>query len=446
MSEDKRTLSAVRPHGMEDALNFVVHTLCKMVHDFDFTTAREHQMQSFNSFRQLKHRQQRASCKLLVAGVLAAFAQVAYSGADIKIGDDASLSLGIGLRTSYVSAENGAPNGTSRSNDFQLDNVRIFLNGQYGKHLKATFNTERAGGAGAAGDGVRVMDAIGQFELNDMFNVWMGRMLPPSDRANLAGPFYTSAWSYPGVASNYPNYAVGRDNGAMIWGKPMGGRVVYSLGAFNGHNRQATLSNAGSSLLYAGRLSINFWDVEPPPAHYLGGTYFGSKDILTLGIAANHQSKGAGTLAAPGTLKIWNIDGLFEKKFAGGYVPTLEGAYYRYDLGGAIDCGSGEPGAIACPAGDNIGGQVAGKAYLLSAAFLFPQKVGWGQFQPFVRHQRYNRDLSNSTNKATDVGLHYIIKGPNAKISAVYTKMDDSRLAPAKTDSNQYTLGLQLQY
>jgi hypothetical protein len=47
----------------------------------------------------------------------------------------------------------------------------------------------------------------------------LGRMLPPSDRANLSGPFYVSAWSFPGVVSNYPNLAVGRDNGMLLWGK-----------------------------------------------------------------------------------------------------------------------------------------------------------------------------------------------------------------------------------
>ena len=55
-------------------------------------------------------------------------------------------------------------------------------------------------------------------------------------------------------------------------------------------------------------------------------------------------------------MNIWNIDALFEKKLDGGLVPTLEGAYYKYDLGGAIDCGSGEPGSIACPVADNVGG------------------------------------------------------------------------------------------
>jgi len=371
----------------------------------------------------------------------------ALAGATLKIGDDASLSIGIGVRMSYTSLENGAPNGTSSSSDFAVENARLFLNGQWGKIFKATLNTERQGGAAATGgDSIRMMDAIAQFEFNDVFNIWLGRMLPPSDRANLYGPFYVTAWSYPGVASNYPNLAVGRDNGAMVWGKPFGGKLVYSAGVYNGHNNVGGLSNQSDKLLVAGRLHFNLLDVEPPPAHYLGGTYFGGKDILSIGIAGNSQADGAGTAARPGNLKIWSADILFEKKLAGGFVPTLEGAYYKYDLGGAIDCGSGEPGAVACPVGDNVGGQVDGKAWLFSAALLFPGKVGWGQLQPFVRYQKYDRSLSATTSKATDFGLNYIINGSNAKISAVYTKFEDTRLAPAQTDRKQFVLGVQLQY
>jgi hypothetical protein len=136
---------------------------------------------------------------------------------------------------------------------------------------------------------------------------------------------------------------------------------------------------------------------------------------------------------------------LFEKKF-GVVVPTLEGAYYKYKLG-AVDCGTLEPGSVACGAtGNNIGGQVDGKAYLFGAGLLFTQQVGWGQFQPFVRYQKYERALSNTTSKATDFGLNYIIKGPNAKVSAVYTKFEDSQKSPSADDQWQFLVGVQLIY
>lgn len=375
----------------------------------------------------------------VVSMALLALTQSA-TAADIKIGENAGLTAGFGLRTSYTSTERGAPNGTSRSNDFNVENARLFLSGHYKNTIKATFNTERK-----ADDSLRVMDAIAQFEFMPEFNVWLGRMLPPSDRANLYGPFFALPWSYPGVASNYTNLAVGRDNGVMVWGKPFGGKLVYSVGLFEGHNKHATLSGASDKLQFSGRLAFNILDPEPAPAHYTGGWYGGGKDILTVAVAGSSQADGAGTAALKGNLKIWSADVLFEKKFSGG-VPTLEGAYYKYNVG-AVDCGSGEPGSVACPVGDNFGGQVDGKAYLLGGGFLFNQQIGWGQLQPFVRYQKYERSLSNTTSKATDIGVNYIISGPKAKVSLMYSKFDDNRILPVTVRStNRFTLGVQLAY
>ena len=377
------------------------------------------------------------------AALLAVTAQSAMAGAEFKLSDDATLNLGIGLRTSYTNLQNGAPSGNSGSNSFGVENSRIYMSGAFGQYLKATMNFDRTGGANGAAD-MRMIDGIAQFEFSEGFNVWGGRFLPPSDRANLYGPFYTSAWSYPGIASAGPAVAAGRDDGAAVWGSVADSKLAYSLGMFNGHNRVAGLSNQGDKSLYAGRLQYSFWDAET--GYYRNGTYLGAKNILTLGGSYQSQGNGVGSAAAPGNLKISNIDFLLEKKLAGDYVPTLEGAYYTYSLG-AVDCGSGETGAPGCLGGTgNVGGLVSGKSYLVTAALLLPGKYGWGQFQPFVRYQQFNRDVTQTTNKGTDFGLNYLIKGFNAKVSAVYTRFNDTRLAAGVQSSNQFVLGVQLQY
>jgi hypothetical protein len=198
-------------------------------------------------------------------------------------------------------------------------------------------------------------------------------------------------------------------------------------------------------------LVAHILDPEPAPAHLSGGWYGGSKDILSLGLAGYTQNDGVGTAAAPGKLNIWNADLLFEKKLAFG-VPTLELAYYKYKLG-ARDCGSGEPGAPACPAlppgatgPANSGGMADGKAFLVGGGFIIPVTVGWGQFQPFLRYQKFDRSVSATTVKSTDFGVNYLVNGPKVKVSAMYTKGNDTRLAVASRDTNQFTLGVQLQY
>ena len=60
--------------------------------------------------------------------------------------------------------------------------------------------------------------SIARFEPMPEFNIWIGRMLPPSDRANLYGPYYAVPWSFPGVAANHPSIFAGRDNGLTVPG------------------------------------------------------------------------------------------------------------------------------------------------------------------------------------------------------------------------------------
>ena len=305
----------------------------------------------------------------------------------------------------------------------------------------ATVNTERV----ADGE-LRLQDAIVKFEFNDGFNLWLGRMLTPSDRASLSGPYYTNVWEYPGVVSRYPNLGSGRDNGFLIWGKPGNAKLVYSFGAFNGHNRAVGGSNDSSSLLYATRVAFSFFDPEPAPAYYLNSTYHGKNRVLTLGASYQFQKDGVGlSPAANSDFNAWNVDFLFEDTVGPG-VLTVDGAYYQYELGGQVDCGSGEPGSTPCPAGENMGNQVEGNGYLATLAYLLPQKLGAGRFQPFLRQQRFDRDISETVNKQLDFGVNYILNNHSARISAVYSQYKDNRSTLANNDISKFIIGFQLQY
>ncbi len=356
----------------------------------------------------------------------------AQAGATINIGDTGSVSVGMGLRTDFTSQGKGAPNG-STSDAFTLDSVRLYLGAALNQNIKATFNTERDG------DGnIQLLDGYAQFEYFDGFNVWVGRMLPPSDRANLDGPYYISSWTYPGVVSQYPAKFAGRDDGATIWGKLLDKKLVYAVGAYDGHNRIAGASNQGDNLLYAGRVAYNFLDPEPNPAYYESSTYYGSVDVLTLSFAGQYQKDGVGTATKRGDYKGWNLDLLFEKKLSFGVV-TLEGAYYNYDSGGVRDVAPSFGGAGSTA---NVGGITQGDGYLIGANYLFPGKVGPGQFQPFIRYQDYDNSLIHSTSKQYDLGENYVISGHNARITADYTKNESTGTA----SFDRFILGVQLQF
>jgi len=66
----------------------------------------------------------------------------AYAGGTIKADDDKWISIGMGIRTSFNSIENGAVNGQAYSNEFTINNARIYINGQVHKYVKFEFNTD----------------------------------------------------------------------------------------------------------------------------------------------------------------------------------------------------------------------------------------------------------------------------------------------------------------
>lgn len=356
------------------------------------------------------------------------------AGGTINFGEDKSITVGMGLRSSFSSVEDGAPSGTSRSSDFSLDSIRLYVNSSLNKTIKGTFNTEKG-----ADDEIKMLDAYAQFEFSDAFNVWMGRMLPPSDRSNLDGPYYLSAWAYPGVVSQYPAKFAGRDNGVNVWGKVLDKKLTYAVGVFEGHNNFIGASSEDDNLLYAGRIQYDFWDSSLDPAYYTSSTYYGSKNVLSVGMAAMYQKDGVGTAVAKGDYQSWNLDALLEKKLATGGALTVEAAYYNYDTGDTADVVSGFGGSTGT---DNVGGLSQGTAYLASAAYLLPQNVGAGKFQPYVRYQSFDNDLSKITSSQNDVGVNYILNNHNARISATYStnKADNTK------SLDRFVVGLQLQF
>lgn len=350
-------------------------------------------------------------------------AGAAHAGGTISLGDDKSISIGLGLRTSYSSFENAASNGSSRSSDFNVDNARLLIGASLSKEIKLNFNTEKD-----ANDNVKILDAYGEFQYSPEFNIAMGRTIIPSDRANLSGTFFMPSYQFAGTASQFYSKFASRDDGAVVWGKLMDKALVYSVGIFQGRGRDAGMSNTSDSMLYAGRLAVNFWDAEPAPSYFTGSTYYGTADIFTIGLVAQSQKNGVGTAAIRDDYTAYGIDLLLEKKLSAG-VFTLEGAFSKYDFSTA--------------AGTADGAATPGDAGLVGLAYLFPQQVGWGKLQPYYRYQKFSSDMGSASDiKQHDLGLNYVINADNTKLSATYTtkKIGDGE------DIDGFILGLQLMF
>jgi hypothetical protein len=182
----------------------------------------------------------------------------------------------------------------------------------------------------------------------------------------------------------------------------MGGKFTYLAGVFdNGDVRK--------SPLFSGRLRLALLDTEG--GFWGNGSYFGDKDLLTIGVGGQFQKHGS-AVTNPMTMmttdKDWaeiNGDVLFEKKIPGGGWVTAEGAYYHFNV---------------------LDGGVSDSLYLL-AAYATPT-MGVGNVQPMVRFQ-WEKVKNGGDVKPwdLDIGLAYLIKGPALRVVANYnhTKITD---------------------
>lgn len=369
------------------------------------------------------------SLMMMSLAVATAFpALSANAGATISFGEDKSISVGFGFITSYSSVEDAAANGDDRSNDFSLDSARLYVSGSLNKYIKGMLNTERSGGGQGNWE---VIDANVQLQMTPEVAIWAGRFLSPSDRANMAGPYYSAGGGYwANISSRYGwnGGVIGRDEGVAVVGSFMEDKLAVSFGAFEGDNifrfsPVAALSETAGDddkLMYAGRVQVALWDAEP--GYYGTGNYFGAKDILTIGLAGRQKSDGAVSATDVGDYSSYSLDFLMEKTGVGPGTVSLEAAYYDYDTDGVFEAEEGD-------------------AYYVGAAYLFNKPVGWGKFMPFVRYQEFDADNDVKTDRL-DVGVNYVMEPYNALITAQYQDTD----VTGSSSTDAFLVSMQFQF
>lgn len=357
--------------------------------------------------------------RVLVISLLVAVAPHAEASKKLFIGKSGKwISIGAGIKASFTNLEHGAPNANSASDTFAINNARLYFNGQVAKHIKLEFNTECAFCGSASLERFVLLDAIVKFEVNPYVHLWGGRLLVPADRVELSGPFYSNTFSYdrtPYYPSDYSTHfgsggagVYARDNGAVLWGAlTPNKRLTYSVGVFSGLQGGP---NTADAVLVAGRFTYNFWNIEKDPGYYTSNTYYGTEgDLLTLAVDGQHQNDGAGTAAHPTNFTGWNVDGLMEKVLPNKGVLTVQAEFKKFSA-------NLSQAALADP---NCFCMFDGNAYSGTLLYLFPQQVGIGKFQPYVRYTANNPSKSDFR-REYEAGVNYVINGHNAMVSLLY--------------------------
>lgn len=340
----------------------------------------------------------------MVPLALAAAVSSIAQAAEVKIPD---TTLTGSLRTSFTNKDTGAPKD---ENDFTLNSLSLYVNSKITENIKFSLSTEY--NAATPGDPrMQVQDAIAQFEYGPTMNIWAGRFLAPTDRANSYGAYFANNWGFftDGVQDGYPSTYGGRTDGVAYWGDFADTKLKLSAGLFDSPSTRSGGSGDADSTMFAARVQYDFWDAEP--GYYVNGTYYGEKDILALAVATNMV----------GSDNTSNVDFLFEKKVGNGGAVTVEGEYIKYD------------GLVDSPTTD-------GDGYYVLGSYLFPQVVGLGKIQLLGKFGTYSNEVTGIDTDTTEANVNYIIKSFNVRTSLFYIKNSPS----TGSDTTQLGLGLQL--
>jgi hypothetical protein len=284
-------------------------------------------------------------------------------------------------------------------------------------------------GYGGIAGPISVMDLHAKIGIDDAFNIWIGRMLVPSDRANFSGVWFAAPWFYPGL--HVPGGAPvgprqgpsGRNDGLTFWGQFGGGLFKYYVGAYELHD-----TTGGA--LFSSRLNLSL--INPEPGYYHSSTYYGGKDIFAIAVSGQYEKDGsrglsadpdpdmmgeAGEIPDADDYSGFSADVLFEKNFGEGGVLDLEGAFYAY-----------------------MGDYEAFKhSYLLVASWMTADKIGPGKIQPLVRFQQAKPETGD-TSTIIEPQIGYIVDNYATRLALgfAYQKQGDYK-------DNKIFLGIQVQ-
>ena len=301
------------------------------------------------------------------------------------------------------------PTAHDKLNDVGMEGeADVIFWGQLHPFLKWQAGFVGAFGPQTSAASAALLDLVAKLEFAEAFNLWFGRMPVASDRASLSTVWAISPWTMPGTYDPFAPIGTGerpapgprrgngnRGDGATLWGQFGGGTFKYYLGVFG-------LDKPDTSPLYSARLTLSL--LNPEPGFRTSSAYFGTKDVLSFGVEAQHRAGDsrppAGDSYPASDFNELGADFLFEKASATAGVLGLESSIAR--MWGA--------------------NEVAKYQFVAQVSYLMPIDIGYGRLQPLVRFQRAALGEASDAGDFTsmEAQLGYIIDGLNARLLGVY--------------------------
>lgn len=349
--------------------------------------------------------------------------------------DQEKINIGFWSQAWYQHVENG--NDGSDLNDFMVRRAYLSVKGQPTDYLGffTHIAVDRLGQDGldnpsqGLGSGLTFRDIWVTLKLSESFKIQAGRMYVPLTRnygTTSTKSLLTTDLSFMqgGIRGGiFYTSKVGRDDGVTLWGNPFDGRLQYRLMVSEG---MEDISNPGDNLRVVGRLVVNL--LEPEKEWFNQGTYLGQKKVLSFGAGVDQQNNlTLNNLAGRDNL-IYTVDGFLDHPLANGAL-TVESAYIHIQNSTQVN------NSAQLAVGDNA------ELFYLQAGYYFGAPIGKGNLQPYLRYETVSVKQKNDTNFLSG-GLHYYLKGHNAKVSMDYTLVDNSNIDNQSIVTLQLAIGI----
>ncbi len=347
-------------------------------------------------------------------------------GATIKLSDIAFMRLNYQTQFYGEWRDTGSGlDGTKPTTDFYFRRNRLSITGQASDVVGYSLKIEqsgprRIGPVDVAQEPVDVFEVLESYitaDLDDSFHLLVGKSKIPFTREVLDACFSPLTLDR-SVFIGTP-VARTRDTGIVAWGNFANAKLQYFAAVQEG---QESANAPESSPRYTGRVHLALLD--PEDAYGYSGTYLGDKMIFTVGAAAQYEP---GAVFSDVTNKTgeknysaWTADAFFEYPVSDVGSVTLSGAYVRTSFNDAYQGSDPDPESLGVD-GDK-------KGWYAKAGYLFIEKIGPGQLQPFVRYERWDfAVLSDVYDQHIDWmagGLNYLMKGQNLRLTLQYAVTD----------------------
>ena len=367
---------------------------------------------------------------------IAGLAIIATSLSAVVAAEDApSFKVGARVQAWYEAVQRAAADGGT-ANDFLLRRAYVSLTGTlpFKVSLFAHVSGDRIGQQGldnpglGLGTGLAVRDAWIAWEPDPSFRVQLGRMYVPFTRAlGTESGFMLLTVDMPSSQGGTRGplfYAskVGRDDGVVLWGTPLEGRLQYRFGVMEGVEGAG---NPSDSLRFSGRLAVNL--LEPETAWFNRGTYLGAKRVLAIGVGFDRQDNLVTSSVGSFDSRSWTADVFLDYPLRRGAV-TVEGAFTDVDgLTQTLAFSGLSPGADL-----RIG--------YVQAGYLVPRPLGKGRLQLYGRLEKID-SAGGADTSSPAVGANYLLRGQDLKATLDCSWLDRPAAAAVRVVTFQLQVG-----